>query len=272
MRSVRSLTYGITSSLDLIEADGRLLVLRCYDRMESPDAGEHQVENEVRALAAARRVLGSLVPDLVAAEPSGADAGCPSLLMTYLPGRPVIVEVDPVQLAETIARLHAGPVPTDLQVARHWFDVDRLAVPSWTEQPESWKTLITMLNDPAPPAASVFLHRDFHHGNVLWSEGRISGVVDWPFACTGPRGIDIAHTRANLALVNGVAVADRFLSAYTARMPGYHQESWWDAAALVGLAQDFAGVLAFNAFGAGLGGELLAARADSFAQALTSST
>jgi aminoglycoside phosphotransferase (APT) family kinase protein len=268
VRSVRSLTYGITSSLSLIEADGQLLVLRWYDRGESPDAGEHHVENEVRALAVARPVLGPLVPQLVAADPLGVDAGCPSLLMTYLPGRPAIVDVDPVRLAETIAHLHAGPVPTNLEVASHWFDADRLVVPSWTAQPDSWKRLIMTLNDPEPPAASVFLHRDFHHGNVLWTEGQISGVVDWPSASTGPRGIDVAHTRANLALVNGIDAANQFLAAYAAGVPGYHQETWWDAAALVGLAQDFAGVLAFNAFGAGLGDELLAARADSFALAL----
>jgi Ser/Thr protein kinase RdoA (MazF antagonist) len=113
------------------------------------------------------------------------------------------------------------------------------------------------------------LHRDFHHGNVLWAEGRISGVVDWPCACIGPRGMDVAHTRANLALVNGLEMADRFLAAYAGRVPGYHQNTWWDAAALVGHAhEDFVGVLALNAFGAELDAELLAQRADTFVAAL----
>lgn len=252
-----------------MDADGQLLVLRTYDRMESPPAGDTPVEDEVRVLAAAQHVLDALVPRLVVADPFGAEAGCPSLLMTYLPGRPVIADVDPVQLAETIARLHAGPIPTDLADATHWFDANRLAVPSWTEHPESWRNLITMLNAPAPSASPVFLHRDFHHGNVLWSEGRISGVVDWPSGCIGPRGIDIAHSRANLALVNGVDMADRFLAAYSAQVPAYHHEPWWDAAALVLHAQEeFVGVLAFNGFGADLGHELLSVRADRFAQAL----
>lgn len=271
VRSVRSLTYGISSTLTLVDADDQLLVLRTYDRMESPLAGDNAVEDEVRALAAAQQVLDALVPRLVGADPFGAEAGCPSLLMTYLPGRPVIADVDPVQLAETIARLHAGSVPTDLPDATHWFDPNRLDVPSWTEQPESWRNLIMMLKAPAPSASPVFLHHDFHHGNVLWSEDRISGVVDWASACTGSRGIDIAHSRANLALVNGVDMADRFLAAYSALVPAYRHETWWDAAALVGHAQEeFVGVLAFNAFGADLGHELLSVRADRFAQILAS--
>ena len=108
----------------------------------------------------------------------------------------------------------------------------------------------------------MFLHHDFHHGNVLWSEGRISGVIDWPSASTGPRSIDIAHTRANLALVNGVDVADRFLAAYTERVPGYVHDTWHDTAALVGMVQEgFAGHLAFSAFGAELSLEVLSAHA-----------
>jgi hypothetical protein len=83
------------------------------------------------------------------------------------------------------------------------------------------------------------------------------------------RDVDLAHTRANLALVNGVGVADRFLAAYVARVPGHQQHAWWDAAALIGIAQEFAGVLALNAFGATLDAERLAASADRFARALT---
>jgi aminoglycoside phosphotransferase (APT) family kinase protein len=266
---VRSLTFGISSSLALVDVDGRLLVLRSYEREEEPGAGQKEVENEVRSFVAARDVLGSLVPDLVAADPSGAYAGCPSLLMTYLPGRPVIGEVDPAQLAEILVRLHSGPVPADLAAATPWFRVSRLAVPSWTGQPESWARLIPILKDPAPAASAVFLHRDFHHGNVLWADGRISGVVDWPSACTGPRGVDLAHTRSNLALTNGVEMADRLLAAYRAQVPRYRQDTWWDAAALVGHVQeDFAGLLAFNAFGARLDQGLLSARADRYAHAL----
>jgi aminoglycoside phosphotransferase (APT) family kinase protein len=271
VRSVRSLTFGITSSLTLVEADDQLLVLRCYDRSDGPDARAHLVENEVRALAIAGDVLGALVPRLVAADPAGVDAGCPSLLMTSVPGHPVVFDIDVEQMANTMAQLHATSVPDALEPAEPWFDADRLEVPSWTEHPESWRRLLAILDAPAPTGASVFLHRDFHHGNLLWTDGRLSGVVDWPPACVGPRDVDIAHARANLALVNGVDVADRFLAAYVARVPGHRQATWWDTSALMGLAQEeFAGNVAFNTFGAGLDHGHFAANADRYALALTS--
>jgi Ser/Thr protein kinase RdoA (MazF antagonist) len=55
----------------------------------------------------------------------------------------------------------------------------------------------------------VFLHRDYHPGNLLWNDGSLSGIVDWAFSCRGPRGVDVAHTRWNLALVDIVAAAAR---------------------------------------------------------------
>jgi aminoglycoside phosphotransferase (APT) family kinase protein len=270
VRSVRSLTYGISSSLELLEVDGRALVLRCYDRPERIADAEHDVANEGRALAAARGVLGSLVPELVAADAAGADAGCPSLLMTYLPGAPVLFDLDTEPMADVMTELHASPVPADLEPAQHWFHEDRLAVPSWTRRPDAWTNLISILRRPVPIGEAVFLHRDLHHGNLLWSEGRISGVVDWPCACAGPRGVDVAHTRSNLALVNGVDVADRFLASYASRVAGYEQDPWWDAAALIGHVQeDFAGLLAFSSFGAGVTLEHLAANAERFVESLT---
>jgi aminoglycoside phosphotransferase (APT) family kinase protein len=38
-----------------------------------------------------------------------------------------------------------------------------------------------------------FIHRDYHQGNVLWHDNRVSGVIDWTTGCTGPPGIDLAR-------------------------------------------------------------------------------
>ena len=114
----------------------------------------------------------------------------------------------------------------------------------------------------------MFLHRDFHPGNLLWNEGMLSGVVDWPFSCRGPQGVDVAHARWNLALVDGVVAADQFLSAYRDLEPAYSHHPWWDIAELFSGDEGFAGVMAFNAFGAHLTLELLRARTDEWAAAL----
>ena len=79
--------------------------------------------------------------------------------------------------------------------------------------------------------------------------------------------MDIAHTRANLAFVDGVAAADAFLAGYVARVPGYRHDGWWDAADLFGFTA-FTGVLALNAFGADLDLDTLHRRADRYAVSL----
>ena len=62
----------------------------------------------------------------------------------------------------------------------------------------------------------------------------------------------MAHTRCNLALVDGLATAERFLQVYVQANPGYVHDPWWDAVELLPWDDDFSGVMAFNTFGAGL--------------------
>ena len=267
VRTVRSLSFGIASTVEVIEVGGRDLVLRTYDPggllEERPDV----VTNEVTALAAACTALGALVPQVVGFDPSGDSAGTPSLLMTYLAGLPVVRNVDGERLAAPIARLHASRLPRDLGPVHHWIEPARATIPEWAREPSAWAALAERLRSPQPAAPSVFVHHDYHPGNVLWTGAEITGIVDWAVSGIGPRGMDIAHTRANLAFVDGVAAADAFLAAYVARVPGYRHDAWWDTADLFGFT-DFTGVLAFNAFGAGLDLDTLHRRADSYAVSL----
>jgi aminoglycoside phosphotransferase (APT) family kinase protein len=53
----------------------------------------------------------------------------------------------------------------------------------------------------------VLVHGDYQHFNVLWSQGRLTGVVDWPNAGTGNRGSDVGHCRLNLAVLFGPSAA-----------------------------------------------------------------
>src|SRR5580700_5202947 len=89
-REVRTLTFGITSDVRLIEVDGIPLVLRRYVTDEIVTELPMVVAYEAQALKAARVVLGDVVPESVAHDVTGARSGCPSLIMTYLTGKPVI--------------------------------------------------------------------------------------------------------------------------------------------------------------------------------------
>lgn len=266
---VRTLTFGITSDVRLIEVDGIPLVLKRYVNNEILTELPMIVSAEVRALKEARRALANLVPELVAHDLSGVRSGCPSLIISFLPGVPVVHNLDLRQTAEPLALLHATTAPTDFPHYHPWFNVDRLAVPKWTKRPKTWAALIGALGEGEPSATQAFLHRDYHPGNLLWGNGSLSGIVDWPNSCLGPRGVDVAHTRGNLALVDGVGAAEQFLRAYRDIVPSYDHNPWLDIADLLSFDSDFAGVMAFNAFGARLLIEDLYSRADEWAHALS---
>lgn len=74
---------------------------------------------------------------------------------------------------------------------------------------------------------------------VLWNSGNVSGIVDWPNACVGPRSVDIAHCRLNLVALFGLEAADRFLDAYLRRVgSGFDYDRVWDLNALLETARE----------------------------------
>ena len=60
----------------------------------------------------------------------------------------------------------------------------------------------------------VLVHGDYQHFNVLWCDGRLSGVVDWPNAATGNRGSNVGHCRLNLAVLFDTRSAADYLVMY----------------------------------------------------------
>ena len=76
-----------------------------------------------------------------------------------------------------------------------------------------------------------FIHRDFQHFNLLWAGGRLTGVVDWSVASSGPPEVDVGHCRLNLAVLFSPDWAERFRLAYEAQT-GRRTDPWWDLLAL----------------------------------------
>jgi len=60
----------------------------------------------------------------------------------------------------------------------------------------------------------VLTHCDFWSGNVVWRNGKLTGVVDWSGGARGPRGFDLGWCRLDLVLLFDESVADAFLWAY----------------------------------------------------------
>ncbi len=186
---VRRLAGGTHAATHLVRTRGTPpeAVLRRYP------AGDPAPAREAAVLTALDG-LGGWVPRLYGADPTGAVAGEPAVLISRLPGRADIGVPRPRALGAALARLH-GVRTQGLTLLR-----DALA---------------------ALPGGSAFAgqervltHFDYWSGNVLWDGERLSGVVDWSGAGLAPRGLDVSWCRLDLALLHGASAAESFLDAY----------------------------------------------------------
>jgi Ser/Thr protein kinase RdoA (MazF antagonist) len=189
---------------------------------------------------------GSAVPApaLVAVDAYAEACDLPALLMTRLPGRMVLAPADRhawlAELARPLPAIHALalPRPSGVQRFRPYYDARTREVPPWSSRPDAWRRLLDVATGPRPREPACFIHRDYHPANVLWRRGRISGVVDWLNASVGPAQVDVAHCRRNLAVMFGIATAERFLDAYQSLIGRARQDydPYWDALRLVDTA------------------------------------
>jgi aminoglycoside phosphotransferase (APT) family kinase protein len=245
---VRRFADASTSSVEAVDVatpSGRIerLVLRRYDRPEVLDSEPEPIERETAVLAA----LASTpvpAPRVVATDPDGQGCGVPALLMTRLPGRARwrarhldgFVE----GLAAQLPAIHDVAVPTTATFPGYhrYYPQRDLLPPSWTRDSDSWETAIAAHARAALPDHWCFIHRDYHSGNVLWQDGRVSGIVDWAWACRGPQLVDVAHCRLNLVLAHGMTIADEFLRAWQSIAGVRDYDPTWDLVDAVDMLPD----------------------------------
>ncbi|HEY2603784.1 MAG TPA: aminoglycoside phosphotransferase family protein [Thermoleophilaceae bacterium] len=244
VRAVEPLWGGTSSAVHALavqDGGGSLheLVLRRFVRRdwlaEEPDLAE-------REATALRIVAGAAVPtpSLVAVDPDGALAGVPALVMSRLPGRIVWHPAEPERflraLAEMLPAVHATPLPAGVALPDYRpYELKLSRAPAWATHPDIWLRAIEALTGSPPSDERVFIHRDFHPGNVLWEGDRLSGLVDWVNASAGSPWADVGHCRVNIASELGEDAADRFLDLYrtvAGRTDDYHP--YWDISAAIG--------------------------------------
>ena len=238
-----------------------------------PDLARHEAASLSKAAGA-----GVPVPELIAFDESGEECGAPATLMTKLGGRVELMPSDVGAwlrgLAEAVAPFH------EVEAGDHAWSyfpyVNHLSAfepPPWSAFPEHWEKVFETVAGPRPRGRECFIHRDYHPNNVLWQDGRVSGVVDWVNACRGAAGFDVAWCRLNLAQLRGVAEADEFLRAYSlhAGASPEHQ-TYWDMMAVVEVLPGPPGVYeGWRAFGVGhLSDLLMRERLDEYLVSLVS--
>jgi aminoglycoside phosphotransferase (APT) family kinase protein len=241
---MRPIPGGLSASvhaIDVVDRRGhrhRLVLKRfTWDDPEEPDMASR--EGRILELV---RSLPLPTPALVALDRHGESSGFPSLLMTRLPGRPVLRPRDPArwvrQLAELLPPIHALDTSgTSLDVYRPYGLGQPAEPPPWTSRRAVWARAIEVFTAPPPEPPRHFIHRDYHPGNVLWERSRPSGVVDWLHGCSGVASADLGHCRGNLWDLAGPAAPDRLLVEYGALTgsPLAYNPYWDIAAALGGL-------------------------------------
>ena len=237
---VRAMPGGSTAAMHrvtLVDRDGdeRDVVLRRYVRpevlAESPDV----VSVEARVLQLAER-LPVPTPALLALDVTGDRADVPALAMTLLEGRPVW-EIRwgsrwVSQAVDAMIALHDVDVSQSELPALTTYAQSRYDTPRWTRDPALWERAVELFQRPVPTADVGFVHRDFNPGNVLWVRSRLSGVVDWQWACVGPRSIDPAHCRLNLFQYSPT-MADDVRTVWEQRS-GLTFDPWADVASIIG--------------------------------------
>jgi aminoglycoside phosphotransferase (APT) family kinase protein len=234
---VRVLRGGMSSAIHQVSVGATRAVLRRYVR---PDTEPDIAGREARALAFVA-ALPLPTPALLAADLTGAATGVPMLLMSRLPGRVDWRPSDPdgwlLRMAELLPVIHAVPLPAPGVIAPFATYRQRsYALPPWARWPAVWERTLALVRDPPPCHDPVFLHRDFHPGNVLWRRGRVTGVVDWQSASIGPAGVDVGHCRLNL-LSYGRDVVDRFTQHWE-RISGRRYDPWADLSTIIGWLDD----------------------------------
>jgi aminoglycoside phosphotransferase (APT) family kinase protein len=227
--AVRRLKGGITASVHALRVEHpggtRTVVAR---RWVGHDDGPEEVRREARVL---EQLQVPWAPELLGCDVDGRFGDAPAVVMSRLPGRVVLADDDDHLrgLARALPPIHALPVAAPPY--RSWA-AQQPEVPAWAGRPDLWQEAFRLQAEPAPAADACFVHRDFQHFNVLWSRGRVSGVVDWVWASRGSPDVDVAHERLNLALLHSVAAAERFRAAYSAEA-GRETDPWWDVHELV---------------------------------------
>jgi aminoglycoside phosphotransferase (APT) family kinase protein len=181
-----------------------------------------------------------LVPRPVYLDSEGALVGLPCMVMTRLPGTPLARPANEDswidQLAGAVASIHDVDVtrlPADYARGPNPVELVEKRLTYWSPKilKDLWRDAAGALRSAAPRVISngtVLTHGDFWFGNTLWSDERLTGIVDWDDAQINDPGFDIGYARGDLQLVHGGNAPDRFLAGYEARRGKIRSIAFWD--------------------------------------------
>ena len=223
---VRPLRGGISSSVHLVQlkdatGERQAVVVRRY--------GEYWLRTDPAVCGREFKLLGILArsdfpaPRPLMVDEQGGQFGAPTVVMSRLPGRPLLSPRDLSgylqQMAHTLAELHRLPthelgfLPDQRDMvgrvlSKHPETDDELQLEVHAAATAEWA------REKTSETRRVLVHGDYWPGNLLWVRGRLVGVVDWEQPRLGDPAKDVATARGDLWVLFGQAAADEFVKEY----------------------------------------------------------
>ena len=120
-------------------------------------------------------------------------------------------------MAAAASALHRIPAPWHgIPGYRPYNDLIEPTPPELSRGPELWERAYAVVGagQPREAEAEVFIHRDYHLGNTLWHDGKLTGIVDWTTASRGSARVDLGHLRWNLVVSYGELATEQYLACY----------------------------------------------------------
>jgi aminoglycoside phosphotransferase (APT) family kinase protein len=162
------------------------------------------------------------VPEPVALDGDGRWFGSPALVMSRLPGRADVRPTDLDgwlrQIAQALVAVHetdASGAAGALIRAGNWGNRELESTQRGASSALVDRSVEAIRRHrPSPDRSPVLMHGDFHPGNIVWSQGTLTGVVDWSGARLGSRWFDLAYCRADVALLFGMRGVRRLTEHY----------------------------------------------------------
>ena len=222
--SARRLKGGISAQTLLVVAERRN---GARDRAVLRRLSDSWIAAEPTIVTREAALLDELEGRAVPAPKHIAHDACGPLLMTFEPGRPIHLPKDAKEftrgLVDALVHIHAGGPPhsedhrdqsarldAHVQEESPWRNGVNVDPVLWNHIRRLWPSI-----ERRPP---TLIHDDYHPGNVLWQEDRISAIVDWTVPGIGQAAADACYLCLDVSLVRGLEAGDAVLAEYEAVM------------------------------------------------------
>ncbi len=255
---------GLTFGFDVVDTSGA--ALGAYVLKMAPSGVTRRGNTDVfrqAPLLGALKQAGLPVPSIPWASPGEDQLGAPFIIMERMSGR-VFVVWEP---HDSFPRDPAQQRDIWLQAAKLLAQVHRIdwqhALPNWEkarplhQELATWTSILrhaenpgwfaagtrlgALLTERIPDEAPVgVVHGDFQPGNILFENGKASGLIDWELASIGAQGLDLGWMlmmsddqawHSDWQPVAPVSAGDLIEAYRAAGGPAYLNLDWYQALA-----------------------------------------